>query len=90
MCVVVGIAAKGGPVGGGPREALHAGQRFGWAANKSLTAPYPRPPPHPAPPLQVRVPVSELPGLVRRLTDMEATWADVAAKYPAQAASTAE
>lgn len=34
---------------------------------------------------QVRVPVAELPGLVRRLTDMEISWADVAAQYPAQA-----
>ncbi|KAL4457919.1 hypothetical protein ABPG75_012784 [Micractinium tetrahymenae] len=35
---------------------------------------------------QVRVPLAELPGLVRRLTDMELTWEEVAAKYPAQAA----
>lgn len=41
---------------------------------------------HPTPLLrQVRVPLAELPGLVRRLTDMELKWADVAAKYPAQA-----
>lgn len=36
--------------------------------------------------LQVRVPLAELPGLVRRLTDMELSWEEVAAKYPAQAA----
>ena len=36
-------------------------------------------------PLQVRVPVAELPALVRRLTDMELTWQEVAAQYPAQA-----
>ena len=35
--------------------------------------------------LQVRVPVAELPALVRRLTDMELTWQEVAAQYPAQA-----
>ncbi len=34
---------------------------------------------------QVRVPLADLPGLVRRLTDMELSWADVAAQYPAQA-----
>lgn len=34
---------------------------------------------------QVRVPIAELPSLVRRLTDMEVSWKDVAAKYPAQA-----
>lgn len=34
----------------------------------------------------MRVPLAELPGLVRRLTDMELSWAEVAAKYPAQAA----
>lgn len=35
--------------------------------------------------LQVRVPLAELPALVRRLTDMELSWQEVAAKYPAQA-----
>ncbi|EFN58464.1 hypothetical protein CHLNCDRAFT_34068 [Chlorella variabilis] len=34
---------------------------------------------------QVRVPLAELPALVRRLTDMELSWQEVAAKYPAQA-----
>lgn len=34
---------------------------------------------------QVRVPVAELPTLLRRLTDMEETWEAVSAKYPAQA-----
>ena len=34
---------------------------------------------------QVRVPVAELPALVLRLTDMELTWREVAAQYPAQA-----
>lgn len=34
---------------------------------------------------QVRVPEGELPGLLRRLTDMEMTWEEVTAKYPAQA-----
>ena len=43
-------------------------------------------PPPPSPPTpQVRVPLAELPGLVRRLTDMELSWAQVAAQYPAQA-----
>jgi glycyl-tRNA synthetase len=42
------------------------------------------------PTMQVRVPVAELPGLVRRLTDMEVTWTDVTAQYPAQAASSVE
>jgi glycyl-tRNA synthetase len=37
--------------------------------------------------VQVRVPVEELPQVVRRLTDMELSWAEVAAKYPAQAAA---
>ena len=43
------------------------------------------PPPRARCPLQVRVPVAELPALVRRLTDMELTWQEVAAQYPAQA-----
>jgi glycyl-tRNA synthetase len=34
---------------------------------------------------QVRVALEEMPGLLRKLTDMEITWEDVAAKYPAQA-----
>lgn len=31
------------------------------------------------------MPLAELPALVRRLTDMELSWQEVAAKYPAQA-----
>ncbi|KAG7670107.1 putative Glycine--tRNA ligase, mitochondrial 1 [Nannochloris sp. 'desiccata'] len=34
---------------------------------------------------QVRVPLEELPALLRKLTDMEESWENVAAKYPAQA-----
>jgi glycyl-tRNA synthetase len=34
---------------------------------------------------QVRVPLEEMPGLLRKLTDMEETWENVAATYPAQA-----
>ena len=34
---------------------------------------------------QVRVPLAELPGLLRKLTDMEESWEGVAGKYPAQA-----
>jgi len=34
---------------------------------------------------QVRIPDTELPGVLKKLTDMEITWADVAGKYPAQA-----
>ena len=36
---------------------------------------------------QVRVPEGELPGLLRRLTDMEVTWAEVTMQYPAQASA---
>lgn len=36
---------------------------------------------------QVRVPVPELPDLLRKLTDMETTWEEVAEKYPAQEAT---
>jgi glycyl-tRNA synthetase len=39
---------------------------------------------------QVRVPVDEMPGLLRALTDMETTWEDVAGKYPAQEVNTEE
>ena len=39
---------------------------------------------------QVRVPLEELPGLLRRLTDMEESWEGVAATYPAQAAPAEE
>ncbi|PSC72809.1 Glycyl-tRNA synthetase family [Micractinium conductrix] len=39
---------------------------------------------------QVRVPLAELPALVRRLTDMELSWDEVAAKYPAQAPASDE
>jgi hypothetical protein len=35
----------------------------------------------------VRVPVDELPLLLRRLVDGDTTWAEVAAQYPAQAAT---
>ena len=34
---------------------------------------------------QVRVPLGELPALVRRLAEMEVTWGEVSAQYPAQA-----
>lgn len=37
--------------------------------------------------VQVRVPLDELPGVVRRLVDNELSWAEVAAQYPAQAAA---
>lgn len=40
--------------------------------------------------MQVRVPAAELPALVRRLVDGETSWADVAQKYPAQAAQADE
>lgn len=33
---------------------------------------------------QVRVPEADVPGLLRRLTDMEATWQQVAAQYPSE------
>jgi glycyl-tRNA synthetase len=36
--------------------------------------------------LQVRVPLEEVPGLLRKLTDMQVSWADVQGKYPQQAA----
>ncbi|KAL6768360.1 TSG1 [Auxenochlorella protothecoides x Auxenochlorella symbiontica] len=39
---------------------------------------------------QVRVPLDELPALLRELTDLRRTWADVAAQYPAQAAPAEE
>ncbi len=39
---------------------------------------------------QVRVPLAELPGLVRRLTDMELSWQDVQVQYPAQAQASDE
>ena len=55
-----------------------------------LTCPCTSPLPSALPPVQVRVPLAELPGLVRRLTDMEATWAEVAATYPAQAPAAEE
>jgi glycyl-tRNA synthetase len=35
---------------------------------------------------QVRVPRAELPGVLRRLADMDAEWADVAEQYPSQSA----
>lgn len=37
--------------------------------------------------LQVRVPVPEVAPLIRQLVDAALTWADVAAKYPAQKAA---
>jgi hypothetical protein len=43
------------------------------------------PAPHRA--LQVRVPSAEAPALVRSLVDGVTSWADVAAKYPAQKAA---
>lgn len=40
--------------------------------------------------LQVRVPEGELPGLLRKLVDMELMWEDVVEKYPAQVAGADE
>ena len=34
--------------------------------------------------LQVRIPVSELTAVLLRLTDMQTSWADVQATFPAQ------
>lgn len=33
---------------------------------------------------QVRVPAGEIPGVIRSLVDSVVSWAEVAAKYPAQ------
>jgi hypothetical protein len=33
---------------------------------------------------QVRIPISEVPGVVRALVDSQTSWEEVAAKYPAQ------
>lgn len=50
---------------------------------------HPLPAPFPSPlalhAVQVRVPVSEIAALVRSLVDSTTTWAEVQAKYPAQA-----
>ena len=40
--------------------------------------------------VQVRVRVADLAQVVRQLVDSEVSWADVAAKYPAQAAAADE
>lgn len=40
--------------------------------------------------VQVRVPVPEVPGLLRQLSDMLMTWEAVCQKYPAQAAADEE
>ena len=38
----------------------------------------------------MRVPIDELPSVVRRLVDGELAWTDVAATYPAQAPAAEE
>eukprot|EP00884_Botryococcus_braunii_P021137 jgi/Botrbrau1/7707/Bobra.0159s0142.1 len=39
---------------------------------------------------QVRVPIEEVPGLLRQLADMDVTWDEVRAKYPAQQSASDE
>ena len=38
--------------------------------------------------LQVRIPLAELPGVLRQLTEDEADWSSISAKYPAQSNET--
>jgi hypothetical protein len=37
--------------------------------------------------VQVRVPVADVPGVVRKLVDSQLSWQEVAAKYPQQKAA---
>ena len=37
--------------------------------------------------MQVRVPVADVPGVVRKLVDSQLSWQEVAAKYPQQKAA---
>lgn len=39
---------------------------------------------------QIRVPVAEVPGLLRKLSDMLTTWGEASKVYPAQATAEAE
>ena len=51
----------------------------------------PPPPPHTTlPPAQIRVPVAELPALVRSLVDGQSTWEAARGQYPAQEAAADE
>ena len=96
VCVCVGGGGGGGGAGGGGRRpGLQVKGRGAALAGPPVPTPrllalraHPVTCTHVT--VQVRVPLAELPALVRRLTDMELSWDEVAAKYPAQAPASDE